>query len=190
MSGTVAERLFNLLPPRMPLAKKYQLVENLWRHIGPKSKKTLRVGLDAGNEQVLDAVRKHIDDVVVYYKIPENLEKRFNWLAAGDAHVKQDLLNHLQQYEKALVVEGAREQLPVMLAHLQGQAGQHTHRLAQVLTIGNHELELTIDKSVSGVAIEEPWTAQRRTPITEVVNYTWLWWVAAAIAILFFLSHR
>ena len=100
MSGTIAERLFNLLPPRMPLAKKYQLVENLWRHIGPKSKKTLRVGLDAGNEQVLDAVRKHIDDVVVYYKIPENLEKRFNWLAAGDAHVKQDLLNHLQQYEK------------------------------------------------------------------------------------------
>ena len=29
MSGTVAERLFKLLPPRMPLADKYQLFESL-----------------------------------------------------------------------------------------------------------------------------------------------------------------
>ena len=29
MSGMVAERLFNLLPPRMPLGVKYKLVEGL-----------------------------------------------------------------------------------------------------------------------------------------------------------------
>ncbi len=63
MSGTVAERLFALLPPRMPLAIKYQLIENLWNHVGPKSKKTLRVGLDANIEQVLDTIRSHIEDV-------------------------------------------------------------------------------------------------------------------------------
>jgi hypothetical protein len=44
MGGQTAERLFKLLPPRMPLAAKYQLVENLWNHVGPKSKKTCRVG--------------------------------------------------------------------------------------------------------------------------------------------------
>jgi hypothetical protein len=184
MSGTVAERLFALLPPRMPLTAKYQLVETLWNHVGPKSKKTLRVGLDVGIEHVLDAVRKHMEDVVVHYKIPEGLERRFNWLAAGDSQVKQDLLNHLQQYEKALVVEGARLQLPVMFAHLRGQAGQHTHRLAQVLKIGNHELELAIDKDASGVAIVEPWTA-RPSAITQAANYTWLWLVAAAVAVSF-----
>lgn len=146
--------------------------------------------LDAGIEQVLDAVRKHIDDVVVRYKIPEGLERRFNWLAAGDAHVKQDLLNHLQQYEKALVFEGARLEVPVLLAHLRGEAGQHTHRLAQVLKIGNHELELAIDKSASGVIVVEPWVARPAAAITEAVNYKWLWWVAAAIAILLFLLHR
>jgi hypothetical protein len=83
MSGTVAERLFALLPPRMPLLTKYQLIENLWNHVGPQSKKTLRIGLDANIEQVLDAIRSHIEDVVIHYRIPENLERRFDWLAGG-----------------------------------------------------------------------------------------------------------
>ena len=39
MSGMVKKRLFNLLPPRMPLLAKYSLVENLWNHYGPRSKK-------------------------------------------------------------------------------------------------------------------------------------------------------
>ena len=30
MSGMNASRLFNLLPPRMPLPEKYKLTENLW----------------------------------------------------------------------------------------------------------------------------------------------------------------
>src|SRR5262249_55941596 len=133
MGGPTAERLFKLLPPRMPLTAKYQLVENLWKHVGPKSKKICRIGLDASVDQVLEVVRKHLDDVVTHYKIPEQLERRFNWLAAGDAHVKQDLLNHVQQYEKQLIAHnGAGVQLPVMIEHLRSEAGQHTHRLAQV----------------------------------------------------------
>jgi hypothetical protein len=39
MSGTVAERLFALLPPHMPLATKYRLIENLWNHVGPNQKR-------------------------------------------------------------------------------------------------------------------------------------------------------
>ena len=51
--------------------------------------------------------------------------------------------------EKALVVEGARIQLPVLLDHLRGDAGQYTHHVAKVLKIGNHELELLIDKNAA-----------------------------------------
>jgi hypothetical protein len=49
----------------MPLPAKCRLTENLWRHVGPSSKKTLRIGLDADLELVVDAVRRHIEDVVV-----------------------------------------------------------------------------------------------------------------------------
>jgi hypothetical protein len=189
MSGTVAERLFSLLPPRMPLATKYELIENLWNHVGPKSKKTLRVGLDANIEQVLGAIASHIDDVVVHFRIPESLERRFNWLAVGDAHVKQDLLNHLRSFEKALVVEGARARLPVMIEHLRSEAGRHTHRIADVLKIGNHELELLIDKASSGVSVVEPFVPLQ-SPVSRATSaatgsYKWLWWVAAAAVALF-----
>lgn len=189
MSGTVAGRLFALLPPRMPLPEKYRLIENLWNHVGPKSKKILRIGLDANLEQVLEVARIHIEEVVVRFKIPDNLEKRFNWLAAGDSHVKQDFLNHLRHMEKTLVITGARLQLPVMLEHLQSEAGRQTHRLTQVLKIGNHELDLHIDKNASGVTVVEP-TIVRPYAVGEAGNYKWLWWVAAAIIIIYFLTHR
>src|SRR5262249_25101723 len=79
MSGLVAGRLFKLLPPRMPLDAKYRLTESLWRHVGPSSKKRLRVGLDASVDDVVEAARTHIEDVVVRYTIPSSLEQRFAW---------------------------------------------------------------------------------------------------------------
>jgi hypothetical protein len=182
MSGLVASRLFNLLPPLMPLEDKYRLITNLWHHVGPSSKKILRVGLDANIDDVLLTVKQHMDEVVVRYAIPDNLERRFNWLSAGDAHVKQNLLNHLRHMEKSLVVEGARAQLPVLLAHLQSEQGNHTHRLAQILQIGKHELELAVDKKMSGVVLVD------RVPIESFGsqlrnngNWKWLWWVLGII---------
>jgi hypothetical protein len=58
MSGQTAARLFNLLPPRMPLTAKYRIVENFWKRAGPKSKKTCRVGMDASVDPVVDWRRR------------------------------------------------------------------------------------------------------------------------------------
>jgi hypothetical protein len=183
MSGTVAERLFALLPPEMPLATKYRLTENLWKHVGPSSKKRLRVGLDADLESAVAAVRHHIEEVVVNYRVPDNLERRFNWLAAGDVGVKQELLNHLRQLEKSHVVNGARAQLPVMLEHLGSPDGHHTHRVAQTITVGKHQLEILLDKSASGVALEE-WTNWRSgTSDWGCFSSTWFWIMVGLVAV-------
>ena len=85
MSGLVASRLYSLLPPRMPLEAKYKLTEVLWRHVGPSSKKTLRVGSDASIDAIVEIASKHIDEVVTEYKIPDKLERRFEWLSSGVA---------------------------------------------------------------------------------------------------------
>jgi hypothetical protein len=183
MSGTVAERLFSLLPPRMPLPAKYRLTEGLWRHVGPSSKKRLRIGLDANLETIVAAARAHIEEVVSNYRVPENLERRFNWLAAGDVSVKQQLLNHLRQMEKAHVVEGARLQLPVMLEHLRSDAGAHTHKLTQTLKVGKHELEILPDRSFSGVALED-WSPPSRAfgkSDWGCLSSPLFWWVVALV---------
>ncbi len=185
MSGMVAGRLFNLLPPRMPMSSKYTLVENLWRHVGPSSRKRLSIGTDADIGQVVDAVRAHIEAVVIEYQIPETLERRFEWLSAGDVHVKQELLNHLRQMEKSLIVEGARLQAPIMLDHLRNGDGNYTHRIAQVLRIGKHELELSIERYSSGVVLVEPSVVSRASTAS---SFSWVWWVIVAIVILYFLS--
>lgn len=192
MSGMVGSRLFSLLPPRMPLAAKYRLTENLWRHVGPSSKRTLRIGLDADLEAVLDAARTHIDEVVTHYKIPDDLERRFSWLSAGDVGVKQQLLNHVRQLEKSLVVDGARAQLPVMLAHMSSADAAHTHRLAQVLKVGKHELELLVDKTASGVRLET-WVQRQGVGVKPVSgdqpSWAWLWWLVGIGVLLWLFSQ-
>jgi hypothetical protein len=174
MSGQTAIRLFNLLPPRMPLSAKCGLVENLWEHFGPKSKKVLRIGSDADIDMVVRAVSEHVENTVANYKIPDNLENRFSWLSAGDVRVKQELLNYFRQKDKVLAVERARAKIPVMLEHLRSDVGRHTHRLAEVLKIGKHELEITLDRGSSGVTLLEPSSLRYQAR-----DIPWVWLIAA-----------
>lgn len=185
MSGLVAERLFNLLPPRMPLSAKYQLTENLWEHFGPRSKKRLRIGLDAGVDEAVEAVRAHFDEVVLHYKIPDQLERRFNWLSAGDVSVKQELLNHLRSKERLLLSEGARMQLPMMLSHMRGDIAGRTSRMAQTLKIGNHELELLIDPKAQGVSLEEYVFERSGGSIADWDHWGLVFWIAIMVALYF-----
>jgi len=101
----------------MPLSEKFSLVENLWEHFGPSSRKVLRIGLDAPVDLVVQAVSDHVDSTVANYRIPDNLEKRFSWLSAGDVDVKQQLLNYFRQKEKALAVERARAVMACVCLH-------------------------------------------------------------------------
>jgi hypothetical protein len=104
--------------------------------------------------------------------------------------VKQDLLGHLRQKEKSLVVEGARVQLPVMLEHLRSSQSQNTHRLAQVLQIGKHELEVLLEKSFSGVALIDPPTRTFSANSTTTSDYKWVWWVIGIGIFPFFLLRK
>jgi hypothetical protein len=189
MSGDVAERLFNLLPPRMPLGVKYKLVEGLWHHVGPNSKHRIRVGADANVAEVIELARSKITEFVVNYKIPSNLEGRFNWLSAGDVSVKQMLLSHIQEVEKTIVVEAVRAQVPVMLEHLRS-AGLQTGRLAQIVRVGKHELELLMDKTVRGAQIEDPSAPMRsmKNPPNPYIFFC-LVFIAALIIFLIILSR-
>jgi hypothetical protein len=186
MAGQTAARLFNLLPPLMPLQEKYLLAENLWRHVGPRSKRRLRVGLDTTLDDAVSRAQEHIEGIVSGYVIPDNLTRRFDWLAAGDVGLKQQLLNHLQELEKKMVVEDARQHLPVMLEHLRRDAVNHTTRLARTLTVGNHELEILVDRSASGAHLED-WRPQG---IASKSSLAWLWWLIGIFAVVAFFALR
>lgn len=182
MSGMVAERLFNLLPPIMPIEAKFQLTESLWKHVGPSSSKKFYVGLDVNLEDISNRVKSHLEEVVTHYQIPSSMEARFNWLSQGDVTVKQQLLNHFRQQEKALLSEALRTQLPILISHLNSEKGSLTTHAAQVLKVAKHEVQVVVIEGVNGISE----TAPLRT--SDSSDYSWIWWVVGIIFALWLLS--
>jgi hypothetical protein len=147
MSGLVAKRLFNLLPPRMPISKKFELAENVWNHFGPSSSLSYTIGCNSDVEQLAFLVSNKLDETVTEYNIPEAIKNRFNWLSAGDVSVKEKLLNHFRQIQKGLAVEKARAEIPV----LQRQMREHpdiTGHAKSILKIYKHEVNIWVDKKL------------------------------------------
>jgi hypothetical protein len=182
MSGLVAGRLYDFLPPRMPIKTKYNLVKTLWEKFSPRSHKVLRIGPDAHEPNVITAVQNHIFETITNYNIPEPLGMRFKWLSMGDVTVQQQLLNHFLEIEKKQAVELTQVQLPVMLKHLR-QSGDKIHRLNQCIEIGNHKFDLAFDKKALGVTLEEPQLYGSRSSGGDL---TWLWWIVG-LGLLWFL---
>ena len=189
MSGMVAERLYSFLPQRMPLTTKYDIAEGLWRHVGPSSAKALRFGPGVPVEEIVANVENHISAVVINYQIPSVLERRFNWLAADDVGVKQNLLNHLRSLDKSLVVEASRLQAGLMVQHLREDHANQTQRLEHTVTVGKHNLKLVADKNAEGCKFEEFRTVSRG--VVGKDDLTWLWWVLAAgvVALIIVLAN-
>lgn len=61
---------------------------------------------------------------------------------------------------------------------------RYTHRLAEVLKIGKHELEITLDRSSSAVTLLEPSSFRN-----QVRNIPWVWLIAAGLILLYYLSR-
>ena len=155
MSGLVAGRLFDLLPPRMPLEDKYGLVEKLWQKHRPSSHKVLRIGPDAPASDAIKEATAYLYGVVSGAEIPEALVRRFELLSSGDVEVQQQLLDHLLHEEKRLIATGLRERIPVMLNHLR-DSGQMVEKLDQTVTVGKHRLEIRFDPEARGIRLEDP----------------------------------
>ncbi|WP_138924452.1 hypothetical protein [Sulfitobacter sp. BSw21498] len=184
MSGMVAERLFGLLPPKMPLAKKYELVENLWTHLGPKSNTTFTVGYNTSIEDILSTITSHSEKVITDFQMPENLENRFKWISSGDVKTKQNILNHLQKMERKTVFDGVQMQVPVLQSHLSSPNGQYSKSATQAFQVGSHYIRLEFEASAEGVSIGSIRTNPSLDPDgSSVSGLGWVLWVLGAIAL-------
>jgi len=161
MSGMVAERLFNLLPPRMPLQIKYEMVQTLWKKYSPRSDDAFVVGPDCSPASVVEAIERQLLDNITHYKIPKAMENRFIWLSSGDVGKHQTLLNHALNVERKVITDDARTRTQIILKHFT-QQGQWTESIKQRYVIGNHEVELFFDPRASGIQRGRP--AQRYQP--------------------------
>lgn len=184
MSGMVASRLFGLLPPRMPLEKKYDLVESLWKHLGPNSNTTFTVGADVSADNVIRKITDHTLAVVTEFEIPDNFERRFEWLASGDVAVRQKLLNHFQDLERRAIIYGAQQQVPAVMDHLSSSDGRLTQSATQELKVGNHTVRLEFDKDRTGIT-EGSFRPSSSNPKVFSDDGSWLSWIIGGAIIIF-----
>lgn len=181
MSGDVAKRLYNLLPPTMQLETKFKLVDSLWEHVGPSTSKEYTVNIDASVDAIVNFVRNHMERVVVEHEIPETLENRFNWLSQNDVAIKQQLLNHFRQQEKNLLSNGLRSQITILKNHLNSEKSKLTNYVTLELRVGKHAVCLNMKKKA-----DRPPESKSNVPAAD--NNNWIWWIIGIIILLFLLA--
>jgi hypothetical protein len=186
MSGLVAKRLFEFLPPRMPIAVKLDLAGNIWNHFGTRSSHYFTVGPEADVQGVMDAIQAKLDKYIVDHSIPDEIRDRFNWLSEGDVQVKESLLNHFRQLDSKLAAQGLRERLPI----LQEQMRNHTAQTASIRTsirVHNHSFEIILDEGL-GSNFQEG--QPMRAPSKADDGAKWFFIIVGGIiAFMFILTH-
>jgi hypothetical protein len=155
MSGLVAKRLFDFLPPKMPIAVKLELAGNIWNHFGASSRHHFTVGPTADLNSVMDSVRAKLESVIQDYDVPQNVKDRFDWLAAGDVQVKERLLNHFRQMDRKIATDSLNEQLPILQAQMRDPS-TYTKSIRTKIKIHKHSVEICIDPRLKASFREGP----------------------------------
>ena len=174
MSGLVASRLFDLLPRHMPLKKKFDLVESLWKFSGDSSSKTLYIGKDASAAEVTERVISFFDDKVKSYLINGDIRSRFDWLAEDDSTVCQKLQNHFMHLYKKQTSRISYDRIGVMLDQFKRNDVQQ-QSLRQTFTVAKHSIELVFSDKVEGI-----------TEIAPIVK-DWGCLICVVVAAIFFI---
>jgi hypothetical protein len=187
MSGLVAKRLFDFLPPRMPIATKLELAGNVWRHFGASSTHHFTVGPNADEKQVIERIHETLTAEIQDYNIPENVKNRFDWLATGDISVKEHLLNYFRRMDRKIATDSLHEQLPVLQMQMRDHS-RHTSSLQTTIQIHKHSVHVWIDPRLDA-QFREGQPERKRSP-SSASGLLWFMVVVAVIVAIIYLLHH
>jgi len=168
MSGQTAARLFKLLPRFMPLDRKYALVESLWELQAPRSEYSIAFGRNADAREVGEVVDRHVTATVNGHTISEGLQRRFEWLADGDAKVMQELLNHFLIRDRQLAIAAVGAEVVLILQH--ARVDSVVRAFTRELKVGGHTVHIFLDPRATEVKLS-PGAPRFRLAF----DYSWIW---------------
>lgn len=142
MSGLVAERLFRILPGFMSLGDKLELSKRLWEHTAPSSFKRFVVSPDIKPDDLRLMLVGHLEKTVVPHAWPAQLEKRFDWLAAEDVRVKQELMNAIRQEEARILSAAIAFHVTPLINELHAKAENLPVRATHDFAVGKHRVTI------------------------------------------------
>lgn len=189
MSGLVAGRLFNLLPPFMPIDLKLRIVEGLWENQGSNKTDYVLVPTSMHNEDVLSFVVTKLFHYVQNQTIPENLKERFNWLSGEDAKVAEQIFRHARNVQLNLKQRIAS----AIMARAEEVAINNQdviHSVESTIKVGGHSVSIKRSQWVQEPVIVDQYSfARGNAPLSIHGSYSWIWWLVG-IGVLIYLFTR
>jgi hypothetical protein len=190
MSGVVASRLFDLLPPVMPLSVKFQLVESLWHHVAPAKKRVVVAGTDAPIGEIIDAITIEVRELTTNWEIPTSMQNRFKWLAHDDSQVYQNLLKHIKDAEKNQGELILKQQIPILKQKFDTDLAETTYRLSYVIEVGKQSVELRLLKNHVGISVAN-WFPEKQVQTSPTKSGVPGWvWIVGLVLLLLLLSQN
>jgi len=188
MSGLVASRLFKLLPPIMPINAKYELVESLWNHVGPKKKRLIIAGSQSSSEEIVNIFREEVGHLTTKWVIPDGMSKRFNWLSENNSKLTQELLSHIRKQEKELGERVIKQHIPILKEKFSDELKGTISRLSHIIEVGNQSVELRLQGEGSEVKVSD-WTPVSSSSSNSTGSVPWLWIAGLLVAVVVIASQ-
>jgi hypothetical protein len=198
MSGLIASRLFKILPPIMPISTKYDLVESLWNHVGPKKKRLILSGSQASSEEIVSIFREEVGNLTTKWEIPAGMSIRFNWLSENNSKVTQELLSHIRKQEKELGERVIEQYVPILKEKFSGELKETTTRLSHIIQVGNQSVELRLQGEGAEIKVSEWYSASFRSSGSSGSGGSsassgtppWIWLMGFFIVVIVILSQK
>lgn len=182
MSGLVAGRLFSLLPAKMPVQKKFEMVESLWKHCGKSSTRNFYIGKDADPLELTQKVKSHFEEKVQPHSIDDTITNRFTWLAQQDSELYQQLKNHFLQLERKQLTDASFDRIAAILNQFKSNNCLN-QSITQEFKVGKHSVKLIFNDTNEGIS-------ERPAIVKQPFDFGCLIWIAAGIIFMAILASN
>ena len=191
MSGLVAGRLFDLLPPIMPIDLKLRIVERLFENAGKSKADHVLVPMESHPADVVHFVDQTCFGYLTDVGIDNSIKRQFNWLSGEDAAVAEQLFKHAMQ----VTFDAKKAAAAAMMTQLDRDRISHADTIKEItstIRLRKHEVHIKRTDAVESMRKVDRLTFDRGGRAPPTSNGGWGWIVLALLGLgaSIFLSNQ
>lgn len=142
-SGQTAERLLELLPPRLSKEKRYGLIRKLRQYYLKPTSEYIKTSPENWRQEIAPAVQRLIKRSSEF-KLPESVLKKATWLANGDSQAVQRILRSIEEEEarqRTSYLEAEFKRIEIFVANV-----KNTESASHVISLPQGSISVIIEK--------------------------------------------
>jgi len=143
LSGQTAERLLEILPPRLSKDQRFELIRKLRKHYIKRAREYVKTPPESWRQHVIPSVEKVIK-ASRDFKLPDELFERATWLADGDTEAVHRILHSIDEEEaqqRTLYLDAEFKRIEVFVTKV-----KNTNAVSHTISIPQGDIYVTIEK--------------------------------------------